>query len=116
MAAGAVQCSSCRMWNVRDTTSDLADFTCRKCTQLQLVLTDRVRDLELDELRISRVAEGVTDSSHRHFVTPKNEGRWVTVRGKGRGKKLSVQGSPVVVRLSNIYIPFSIQLGGTYQG
>jgi len=58
MADGAVQCSSCRMWDVRDPTSVFADFTCRKCIQLQL-LTDHVRELELelDELRIIREAE-----------------------------------------------------------
>ena len=43
----------------------------------------------------------VIDRSFRDVVTPKNEDRWVTVRGAGR--KQSVQGSPVVVPLSNKY-------------
>jgi len=58
---------------------------------------------------------GVIDSSYRDFVTPKNEGRLVTVRGKGRGKKQSVQGSPVVVHLSNTHTVLDT-IGGTYQG
>eukprot|EP00061_Rhincodon_typus_P017463 g46166.t1 len=53
--------SSCRMWEVRVTTSVPADFIYGKCTQLQL-LGNRVREveleLELDELRIIREAEG----------------------------------------------------------
>ena len=105
MAVRAVQCSSCRMWEVmvRDTISDPHDFACGRCIQLQL-LTDRLRELELelDELRIIREAEGVIDSSYREVVTPKNEASWVTVR-RGEGRKQSVQGSPVVVPLQNKY-------------
>jgi len=54
-----VQCSSCRMFEVWDAGSVPADFTCRKCTYFQL-LQDRVTELELelDELRIIRDAEG----------------------------------------------------------
>ena len=102
MAEKAVQCSSCRMFEVRDAVSVPADFTCGKCTHLQL-LKNRVREqeLELDELRIIREAEAVIDRSFRDVVTPKNEDRWVTVRGAGR--KQSVQGSPVVVPLGNKY-------------
>ncbi|MBY9153034.1 SGNH/GDSL hydrolase family protein [Pseudomonas aeruginosa] len=88
---------------MRDAVSVPADFTCGKCTHLQL-LQDRVRELELelDELRIIREAEGVIDRSYRDIVTPENKGSWVTVRGGKRGKK-SVQGSPVVVPLNNNY-------------
>eukprot|EP00061_Rhincodon_typus_P008674 g31499.t1 len=47
-----------RMWEVRVTTSVPADFTHEKCTQFQL-LTDRVRELELelDKLQIIREAD-----------------------------------------------------------
>lgn len=62
-------------------------------------------DIELgregDELRIIRDAEVAIDRSFRDAVTPRTENRWVTVRGAGR--KQSVQGSPVVVPLSNKY-------------
>jgi len=96
----AVQCSSCRMFEERYTISGPAEFTCRKCTHLQL-LKDRVRELELelDELRIIREAEVVIDRSFREVVTPKIGDSWVTVRGAGR--KQSVQGPPAVVPLSN---------------
>eukprot|EP00061_Rhincodon_typus_P012699 g38598.t1 len=54
-----------------------------KGIQLQL-LTDRVRELqlELDELRIIREAEGVTERSYREIVTPKlqDKSNWVTVK------------------------------------
>ena len=102
MAGKAVQCSSCRMFEMRDAVSVPADFTCGKCTHLQL-LKNRVRELELelDELRIIREAEAVINRSFRDVVTLRNEDRWVTVRGAGR--KQSVQGSPVVVPLGNKY-------------
>jgi len=85
MAGKAVQCSSCRIMEVRDTDSVPAFFTCGKCTQLQL-LQDRVRQLEqeLDELRIIREAEELIDRSFREVVTPKTGDRWVTVRRGGR--------------------------------
>jgi len=41
------------MFDMRDTGSVPADFTSGKCTHLQL-LKNRVRELELDELRIIR--------------------------------------------------------------
>lgn len=102
MAAKAVQCSSCEMFEVREAISVPADYTCRKCTHLQL-LQDRVRELELelDELRIIGEAEGVIDQSFREVVTPKVVDRWVTVRGTGR--KQPVQGPPAVVPLKNKY-------------
>jgi len=53
MEAWAVEYSSCRMWEVRVTTSVPADFTCEKFTHFQL-FTDNVWELELDELRIIR--------------------------------------------------------------
>ena len=56
---------------------------------------------ELDELWIIQEAEVVIDRSFWDVVPPKNEDRWVTVRGAGR--KQSVRGSPVVVPLSNKY-------------
>ena len=102
MTGKAVQCSSCRMFEVWDAASAPAEYTCRKCTHLQL-LQDRVAELELelDELRIIREAEGVIDRSFREVATPKTGDRWVTVRGNG--KKQSVQGPPAVVPLSNKY-------------
>eukprot|EP00061_Rhincodon_typus_P001889 g16052.t1 len=75
------------MWEVRVNSSDSADFTCGKCTQLQL-MKDCVRELELglDEHRIIWEAEVVIEMSYRDIVTPKNKGSWVTVR-KGKGRK-----------------------------
>eukprot|EP00061_Rhincodon_typus_P017835 g46718.t1 len=58
-----------RMWEVRVTTGVPSDFTCEKCTQLQL-RTDCVRELELDELQIIREAEGVMERSYKEVVTP----------------------------------------------
>eukprot|EP00061_Rhincodon_typus_P012170 g37738.t1 len=90
------------MWEVRVTTRVPSDFTCKKCTQLQL-LTDRIRELELelDELRIIWQAEGVIHRSYREVVTPKlqDNGSWVTVR-KGKGNRQTVQQSPVTVPLN----------------
>ncbi|XP_078056734.1 uncharacterized protein LOC144480983 [Mustelus asterias] len=101
MSVQAVQCSSCGMCEVRDTISVPAEYTCRKCTQFQL-LEDCVRDLELelDELRIIREAETVIDKSYREVHTPRNEDTWVTVR---KDKKQTVQRSPVAVPLYNKY-------------
>jgi len=98
----AVQCSSCSMFEVRDAIGVPANYTCGRCTHLQL-LQNRVRELELelDDLRIIREAEMAIDKSFRDIVTPGMENRWVTVRGAER--KRSVQGSPVVVPLSNKY-------------
>lgn len=105
MDVRAVVCSSCRMWEVRVTTSVPTDFICGKCTQLQL-LGNRVRELELelDELRIIREAEGVIERSYREVVTPQvqEKSRWVTVRGR-KGNRQTVQGSPVAVPLNNKY-------------
>ena len=97
-----MQCCTCGMFEVRYTVSGPAELTCGKCTHLQL-LKHRVRELELelDELRIIWEAESVIDRSYGDVVTPRNEGRWVTVRR--RGKKQSVQGSPAVVHLDNKY-------------
>eukprot|EP00061_Rhincodon_typus_P009860 g33679.t1 len=63
------------MWEVRITTSDPADFTCEKCTQLQQ-LTDRIRELELepDELRIIREEEGIKVDLDRVYKILKGEG------------------------------------------
>ena len=71
MAGKAVQCSSSRMFEVRDAVSVPADYTCGKCTHLQL-LQNRVSELELqvDELRIIREAEVVIDRSFMDIVTP----------------------------------------------
>eukprot|EP00061_Rhincodon_typus_P005644 g25413.t1 len=103
MEARAVACSSCRMWEVRVTAGIPSDFTCEKCTQLQL-LKNRVRkpELELDELRIIREAEGVIERSYREVVTPKlqDEGSWVIVR-RGKGDRQIVQGSFVAIPLNN---------------
>ncbi|XP_059499497.1 uncharacterized protein LOC132207556 [Stegostoma tigrinum] len=61
-------------------------------------------ELELDELRIIREAEGVIERSYRELVTPKaqDEDRWVTVRGR-KGDRQTVQRSPVGIPLSNKY-------------
>eukprot|EP00061_Rhincodon_typus_P002405 g17473.t1 len=59
-------------------------------------------ELQLEELQIIREAEVAIETSYRGIVTPKNEGSWVTVK-KGKGRKQSVQGSPVVVPLNNKY-------------
>jgi len=111
-----VQCSICRIFEVRDTISVPADFTSGKCTHLQL-LKNRVRELELelDKLRIIREAEMVIDRSFRDVVTPKNEDRWVTMRGAQRKHSL-LTGSPVFLSLCNKYTVLDTGGGGTYQG
>eukprot|EP00061_Rhincodon_typus_P005627 g25380.t1 len=88
---------------VRVTAGVPSDFTCEKCTQLQL-LKNRIRELELDELRIIRETEGVIERSYKEVVTPKlqEKGSWVTVR-KGKGDRQTVQGSPVAVPLNKKY-------------
>eukprot|EP00061_Rhincodon_typus_P007256 g28775.t1 len=112
----AVACSSCRMWEVRVTTGVLSDFTCEKCTQLQL-LTDRVRELELDELRIIWEGEGVIERSYMEVVTPKvqDKGRWVTVR-RGKGDRQTAQGSPVAIPLNNKYTALDTVAGDILPG
>eukprot|EP00061_Rhincodon_typus_P013995 g40731.t1 len=63
MAVRAVACSSCRIWEIRKTSTVCGGYTCEKCIQLQL-LTDCVRELELDALRIIRGAENIIDKSY----------------------------------------------------
>eukprot|EP00061_Rhincodon_typus_P014830 g42149.t1 len=58
------------MWEVWFTAGAPSNFTCEKCTQLQL-LTDHVKELELDELRIIREAEGLIERSYKEVITPK---------------------------------------------
>jgi len=57
------------MFDMRVDVSVPVDFTCGKCTHLQL-LKNRVRELELDELRIIREAEVVIDRTFRDVLTP----------------------------------------------
>eukprot|EP00061_Rhincodon_typus_P000667 g12385.t1 len=87
------------MWEVMVTSGVPSDFTCEKCTQLQL-LTNRIRELELelDELRIMN--SGVIEKSYKEVVIPKvqEKGSRVNVR-KGKGNRQTVQGSPVAVPL-----------------
>ena len=90
MPGRMLECSSCRMWEVRETSGVPDNDPCRRCIQLQL-LTNRVRELEqeLDDLRIIRENEEFIDSSFREAVMPKAQstGNWVTVkRGKGKGQ------------------------------
>ena len=100
MAVQAVRCTSCGMFEVRDTGSVPADYTCQRCIQFHL-LEERIRDLELEleELRIIKEAEVAIDEGNREIVIPKCD-TWVTVR---RGKKKVVQSSPEAVPLSNRY-------------
>eukprot|EP00061_Rhincodon_typus_P000018 g10089.t1 len=76
MAVGAVACSSCRMREIRETSSFPGDYTCEKCARLYF-LTDREREreleLELDALRIIQDAENIIDKSYSEVVTPKVE-------------------------------------------
>jgi len=95
------------MWEVRDSISGPADFTCGKCSHLQL-LTDRVR---VDEIKIIWEAERAIERSYRVIVTHKNEGSWVSVRGR-KGKKQSVHGSPVVIPFNNKYTVLDTVGGG----
>jgi len=114
MTGKVAQCSSCGMFKVwDDDVSVPADYTCRKCTHLRL-LQVRLTELELDELRIIREAEKVIDRSFREITTQKIIDRWVTKRGIG--KKQSVQGSPVVVPLSNKYTPLDACEGDDLPG
>eukprot|EP00061_Rhincodon_typus_P000947 g13257.t1 len=106
------------MWEVRDTAGVPSDFTCEKCTQLQL-LKNRVTELELqlDELWIIREAEGVIERSYREVVTLKvqEKGSWVTVR-KGKGNRQTVQGSPVAVPLNKKYTVLDTVAGDDLPG
>jgi len=115
MAGEGAQCSSCRMFKVWDDVSVPADYICGKCTHLQL-LQARVTELELelDELRSIREAEKVIDESFREINTPKMLDRWVTKRVTG--KKQLVQGSPVVVPLSDRYTPLDAGEGDDLPG
>eukprot|EP00061_Rhincodon_typus_P010433 g34717.t1 len=63
---------SCRMWEIRETSSGPAGYTCEKCKWLHL-LTDLIRELELelDALRIVRDAENIIDKSYSEVVIPK---------------------------------------------
>eukprot|EP00061_Rhincodon_typus_P001640 g15357.t1 len=100
------------MWEIRVDSSDSADFTCEKCTQLQLLKACiKELELELNEHRIIPEAEVVTETSYKDIVTPKNESSWVTVR-KAKGRKQSVQGSPVVIPLNNKYTVVGDDLPG----
>jgi len=104
--------------DVRVTNSVHADFTCE--TQLQ-VLTDHVRELELelDELRLIKDAEGEKEISYKELVTPKlqDKGIWVIVRSE-KGNMPTVQGLPVAVPLDKMYTALDIVegAGGIYQG
>eukprot|EP00061_Rhincodon_typus_P014873 g42228.t1 len=83
MAVRAVACSSCRMWEIRETSSVPGGYSCEKGTWLQL-LTNRIRELELelDALRIIRGAESIVDKSYSEVVTLNVQaaGSWVTTR------------------------------------
>eukprot|EP00061_Rhincodon_typus_P007822 g29894.t1 len=83
MAVRAVACSSCRRWEIRETSSVPGGCTCEKCTRLQL-LTDCVGELELEQntLRIIGGLENIIDKSYSEVVIPQVQaaGSWVTTR------------------------------------
>lgn len=70
MTDRAVVCSSFRMWEVREISSE--HYTCRRCIQLQL-LTDHTSEQEqqLDNLRINWETEKVIDKNYSEVVTPR---------------------------------------------
>eukprot|EP00061_Rhincodon_typus_P017998 g46972.t1 len=77
------------MWELWEISIVPDDYTCGKCTQLQL-LGDRFRELELelDTLRIIRDAEHIIDKSFSEVVTPKMQAESslvITKKGKGTG-------------------------------
>lgn len=65
-------CSSCRMREVRETSSIPEDYTCGKCILLQLV-ADCVRELELQLVEVRKIqeTESFIDRIHSELVTPK---------------------------------------------
>eukprot|EP00061_Rhincodon_typus_P016672 g45006.t1 len=73
------------MWELRETSIVPDDYTCVKCTQLQL-LGGHIRELELDALRVIQDAEHIIDKSFSEVVTPKihAESSWVTTRKGAR--------------------------------
>eukprot|EP00061_Rhincodon_typus_P015193 g42731.t1 len=89
MAVRTVACSSCKMWEIRETSSVHGDYTCEKCTWMQL-LTDCIRELELElnALRIIRGTENIIDKSDNEVVTRKVQSAesWVTTR-RDKGEK-----------------------------
>eukprot|EP00061_Rhincodon_typus_P012118 g37644.t1 len=74
------------MWEIRETSNVPGGYTFDKCTLLQLLM-DRVRELELDALRIIQGAENIIDKGYREVVTPKIQaaGSWVTPRRDNGG-------------------------------
>eukprot|EP00061_Rhincodon_typus_P004678 g23167.t1 len=105
MAVRAVAYPSCRIWEIRETSSVPGGYTCEKCTELPL-LTDCVTELELelDSLRIIRGSENIIDKSYSEVVTPKVQAAcsWVITRRVKGGMQI-VQGSPVAILLNNRY-------------
>eukprot|EP00061_Rhincodon_typus_P016641 g44963.t1 len=89
-------CFSCRMWEIRETSSVPGGYACEKFTRLQR-LTDHIRELELDALRIIQGAENTIE-----VVTPRVQAasRWVTTRSSKQAKRI-VQDSPVAIPLNN---------------
>eukprot|EP00061_Rhincodon_typus_P019053 g48492.t1 len=85
MAVRAVAYSSCRKWEIRETSSVPGGYTCEKCTWLQLLI-DCFR--ELDALKIIRGIKNIIDKSYSEVVTPKVQavGSWVATRRGLTGK------------------------------
>ena len=120
MPGKMLECSSCRMWEIRETSGIPDDNTCKRCIQLQL-LEKRVRELEkeLDDLRLIRENEMYIDSSFRDVVTPKQQstGNWVTVRrGNGTVEGQAEQVSPVDIPLHNRFTELDTVVGNALPG
>uniref|UniRef100_UPI00398EB7F6 uncharacterized protein n=1 Tax=Pristiophorus japonicus TaxID=55135 RepID=UPI00398EB7F6 len=117
---GRVLCSSCTMWELRDTSGVPDDYVCRKGIHLQL-LTVRVAELELrvDSLWSIHDAENDVSITCSELVLPQGKGpqpdrEWKTSR-KSSARKV-VQGSPVVIPLQNRYTALSTVEGDDSSG
>lgn len=93
---------SCRMCEIRESSSVTQGYTCGKCVKLQL-LTDHIWEVELwlDNLRIIRENEGALRRDCSEVVMPKlqAESGFVTTR-KGNGSRQKEQES---IQLKALY-------------
>eukprot|EP00061_Rhincodon_typus_P010405 g34667.t1 len=68
---GPAECSSCKMWEISDTSSLHGDHICRKCVQLQLLIFRMERlELQTDSLRSIHVDENAVDGMFSELAKP----------------------------------------------
>lgn len=107
MASGIVECSFCRVFELKGissvplrTTPAAIVFSCSS------FVTPHVKEvqLQLDDLRTIQGCESVIDKGYIEVVTSKVQagGRWVTTR---KGSRQKVQESPVAIPHDNLNAP-----------